>query len=52
VWTALAKIEENFLKPLHVGLNMSKAHYEAEIKNKKENRKGLWWCLFFFLSDV
>lgn len=39
VWTALAKIEENFLKPLHVGLNMSKAHYEAEIKNKKENRK-------------
>ncbi|OXB81463.1 UNVERIFIED_CONTAM: hypothetical protein H355_004369 [Colinus virginianus] len=39
VWTALAKIEKNFLKPLHVGLNMSKAHYEAEIKNKKENRK-------------
>uniref|UniRef100_A0A669R1Y6 Glomulin, FKBP associated protein n=1 Tax=Phasianus colchicus TaxID=9054 RepID=A0A669R1Y6_PHACC len=37
VWTALAKIEKNFLKPLHVGLNMSKAHYEAEIKNKKEN---------------
>uniref|UniRef100_A0A8C9F8I2 Glomulin, FKBP associated protein n=1 Tax=Pavo cristatus TaxID=9049 RepID=A0A8C9F8I2_PAVCR len=41
VWTALAKIEKNFLKPLHVGLNMSKAHYEAEIKNKKENRTGL-----------
>ncbi|XP_065512376.1 glomulin isoform X2 [Caloenas nicobarica] len=39
VWTTLAKIEQNFLKPLHVGLNMSKAHYEAEIKNKKENRK-------------
>ncbi|NXJ14208.1 GLMN protein, partial [Odontophorus gujanensis] len=39
VWTALAKIEKNFLKPLHVGLNMSKAHYEAEIKNKKENRR-------------
>ncbi|KAM9239526.1 glomulin isoform 2-T2 [Leptosomus discolor] len=39
VWTALAKIEQNFLKPLHVGLNMSKAHYEAEIKNKKENRR-------------
>nr|XP_021148191.1 glomulin isoform X2 [Columba livia] len=39
VWTTLAKIERNFLKPLHVGLNMSKAHYEAEIKNKKENRK-------------
>ncbi|NXQ80893.1 GLMN protein, partial [Nyctibius grandis] len=40
VWTMLAKIEQNFLKPLHVGLNMSKAHYEAEIKNKKENRRG------------
>ncbi|NWR94460.1 GLMN protein, partial [Furnarius figulus] len=39
VWTTLAKIEENFLKPLRVGLNMSKAHYEAEIKNKKETRK-------------
>ncbi|KAM8805532.1 glomulin [Eudromia elegans] len=39
VWTMLAKIEQSFLKPLHVGLNMSKAHYEAEIKNKKENRR-------------
>ncbi|NXG24110.1 GLMN protein, partial [Grallaria varia] len=39
VWTTLAKTEQNFLKPLRVGLNMSKAHYEAEIKNKKENRK-------------
>ncbi|XP_053928498.1 glomulin isoform X2 [Cuculus canorus] len=39
VWAALAKIEQNFLKPLHVGLNMSKAHYEAEIKNTKENRR-------------
>ncbi|XP_071421774.1 glomulin isoform X2 [Pithys albifrons albifrons] len=39
VWTTLAKIDQNFLKPLRVGLNMSKAHYEAEIKNKKENRK-------------
>ncbi|NXA52797.1 GLMN protein, partial [Nothocercus julius] len=39
VWNMLAKIEQNFLKPLHIGLNMSKAHYEAEIKNKKENRR-------------
>uniref|UniRef100_A0A8D0E851 Glomulin, FKBP associated protein n=1 Tax=Salvator merianae TaxID=96440 RepID=A0A8D0E851_SALMN len=39
VWTELHKIERNFLKPLHTGLNMSRAHYEAEIKNKKENRK-------------
>ncbi|KFV95486.1 Glomulin, partial [Eurypyga helias] len=39
VWTALGKIEQKFLKPLHVGLNMSKVHYEAEIKKKKENRR-------------
>uniref|UniRef100_A0A8V5G0I9 Uncharacterized protein n=1 Tax=Melopsittacus undulatus TaxID=13146 RepID=A0A8V5G0I9_MELUD len=39
VWTMIPRIEQNFLKPLHVGLNMSKAHYEAEIKNKKENKK-------------
>uniref|UniRef100_A0A8C8S3W6 Glomulin, FKBP associated protein n=1 Tax=Pelusios castaneus TaxID=367368 RepID=A0A8C8S3W6_9SAUR len=39
VWTILHKIEQNFLKPLHTGLNMSKAHYEAEIKSKKENRR-------------
>lgn len=37
VWTELGKIENNFLKPLHMGLNMSKAHYEAEIKNSQEN---------------
>uniref|UniRef100_A0A674IUD0 Glomulin, FKBP associated protein n=1 Tax=Terrapene triunguis TaxID=2587831 RepID=A0A674IUD0_9SAUR len=39
IWTELNKIEQNFLKPLHTGLNMSKAHYEAEIKSKKENRR-------------
>ncbi|KYO19612.1 glomulin isoform B [Alligator mississippiensis] len=39
VWTILTKVTQNFLKPLHTGLNMSKAHYEAEIKNKKENRR-------------
>ncbi|XP_066232902.1 glomulin isoform X4 [Saccopteryx leptura] len=37
LWTELRKIENNFLKPLHTGLNMSKAHYEAEIKNSQEN---------------
>ncbi|XP_042636241.1 glomulin [Orycteropus afer afer] len=37
LWTELGKIENNFLKPLHTGLNMSKAHYEAEIKNNQEN---------------
>ncbi|XP_063154324.1 glomulin isoform X1 [Candoia aspera] len=39
VWTELYKIERNFLKPLHTGLNMSRAHYEAEIKRKKENKR-------------
>ncbi|XP_053524227.1 glomulin [Artibeus jamaicensis] len=37
LWTELGKIENNYLKPLHIGLNMSKAHYEAEIKNSQEN---------------
>lgn len=40
LWTELGKIEDKFLKPLHTGLNMSKAHYEAEIKNSQENRQG------------
>ncbi|KAK9404068.1 glomulin [Crotalus adamanteus] len=40
VWTELYKIERHFLKPLHTGLNMSKAHYEAEIKRKKENKRA------------
>ncbi|ELW72627.1 Glomulin, partial [Tupaia chinensis] len=41
LWTELRKIENNFLKPLHTGLNMSKAHYEAEIKNSKENSQAV-----------
>ncbi|KAL2301557.1 hypothetical protein Nmel_010945, partial [Mimus melanotis] len=44
VWTTLGKIEQNFLKPLRVGLNMSKAHYEAEIKNKKEAHSSNTVC--------
>lgn len=40
LWTELGKIENNFLKPLHIGLNMSKAHYEAEIKNSQRNSQG------------
>uniref|UniRef100_A0A9J8C435 Glomulin, FKBP associated protein a n=1 Tax=Cyprinus carpio carpio TaxID=630221 RepID=A0A9J8C435_CYPCA len=35
IWTELYKIEDNYLKPLRTGLNMSKAHYEAELKNSK-----------------
>ncbi|KAM6167854.1 glomulin isoform 1-T1 [Erethizon dorsatum] len=41
LWTELGKIENNFLKPLHTGLNMSKAHYEAEIKNSQENNQAV-----------
>ncbi|KAM4872329.1 glomulin [Thomomys bottae] len=41
LWTELGKIENKFLKPLHTGLNMSKAHYEAEIKNSQENRQAV-----------
>ncbi|XP_068821459.1 glomulin isoform X1 [Capricornis sumatraensis] len=44
LWTELEKIENNFLKPLHTGLNMSKAHYEAEIKNSQEVQKSKDHC--------
>ncbi|XP_028328692.1 glomulin, FKBP associated protein a [Gouania willdenowi] len=40
IWTELCKIEDSFLKPLRVGLDMSRAHYEREILNMKENKKN------------
>ncbi|XP_066508152.1 glomulin-like [Hoplias malabaricus] len=40
IWGELYKIEDNFLKPLRTGLNMSKAHYEAELKSTKENKSS------------
>ncbi|XP_073499292.1 glomulin [Phyllobates terribilis] len=40
VWSELTKIEQDFIKPLHTGLNMSKAHYEAEIRTTNEKKKG------------
>ncbi|XP_051985176.1 glomulin, FKBP associated protein a [Xyrauchen texanus] len=39
IWTELYKIEDNYLRPLRTGLNMSKAHYEAELRSTKENRR-------------
>ncbi|XP_061098508.1 glomulin, FKBP associated protein a [Conger conger] len=39
IWTELYKIEDYYLKPLRVGLNMSKAHYEAELKSTRESRR-------------
>lgn len=39
IWTELYKIEDNYLKPMRTGLNMSKAHYEAELKSMKANKK-------------
>ncbi|KAF7692319.1 glomulin, FKBP associated protein a [Silurus meridionalis] len=35
IWSELCAIEENYLKPLRTGLNMSRAHYEAELKSTK-----------------
>ncbi|XP_076000546.1 glomulin, FKBP associated protein a [Genypterus blacodes] len=40
IWTELYKIEDTFLKPLRVGLNMSRAHYEREMQNTKEDKKS------------
>ncbi|KAI5092602.1 glomulin isoform X1, partial [Silurus meridionalis] len=44
IWSELCAIEENYLKPLRTGLNMSRAHYEAELKStkgKKNTTAGL-----------
>ncbi|CAN9503199.1 unnamed protein product [Ophioblennius macclurei] len=38
IWTELYKIEDTFLKPLRVGLNMSRAHYEKELHTTKETK--------------
>ncbi|MCI4391032.1 hypothetical protein PGIGA_G00129620 [Pangasianodon gigas] len=40
IWTELCTIEQNYLKPLRTGLNMSRAHYEAELKSMKEKKKN------------
>ncbi|XP_028988011.1 glomulin, FKBP associated protein a [Betta splendens] len=39
IWTELYKIEDTFLKPLRVGVNMSRAHYERELHNTMEEAK-------------
>ncbi|XP_058274675.1 glomulin, FKBP associated protein a isoform X1 [Hemibagrus wyckioides] len=39
IWSELCTVEENFLKPLRTGLNMSRAHYEAELKSTKEKKR-------------
>uniref|UniRef100_A0A3B4UDT1 Glomulin, FKBP associated protein a n=1 Tax=Seriola dumerili TaxID=41447 RepID=A0A3B4UDT1_SERDU len=39
IWTELYKIEDTFMKPLRVGLNMSRAHYERELHNTMESKK-------------
>lgn len=40
VWTELYKIQDSFLQPLRVGLNMSRAHYEQELRNHTERRRN------------
>lgn len=40
IWTELYKIEDTFLKPLRVGVNMSRAHYEMELHNTKETKNS------------
>ncbi|KAL4608317.1 glomulin isoform X1 [Arapaima gigas] len=39
IWTELYRIEDAFMKPLRLGLNMSRAHYEVELKRARENKK-------------
>uniref|UniRef100_A0A3Q4G4V2 Glomulin, FKBP associated protein a n=1 Tax=Neolamprologus brichardi TaxID=32507 RepID=A0A3Q4G4V2_NEOBR len=40
IWTELYKIEDTFMKPLRVGVNMSRAHYERELQNTMEAKKS------------
>lgn len=40
IWTELYKIEDSFLKPLRVGVNMSRAHYERELHDTMETKRG------------
>lgn len=40
IWTELYKIEDNFLKPLRLGVNMSRAHYEQELRNTMEAKRS------------
>lgn len=40
IWTELYKIEDTFLKPLRVGVNMSRAHYEMELHNTMETKSS------------
>ncbi|XP_077394184.1 glomulin, FKBP associated protein a [Festucalex cinctus] len=39
IWTALCQIEDVFMKPLRVGINMSRAHYERELSSTMEKNK-------------
>ncbi|XP_068196980.1 glomulin, FKBP associated protein a [Antennarius striatus] len=40
IWTELYKIEDTFLKPLRVAVNMSRAHYERELHDTMETKKS------------
>ncbi|XP_040027655.1 glomulin, FKBP associated protein a [Gasterosteus aculeatus] len=40
IWTELYKIEDTFLKPLRVGVNMSRAHYERELHDTRATKRG------------
>ncbi|XP_077471216.1 glomulin, FKBP associated protein a isoform X2 [Stigmatopora argus] len=39
IWTELYKIEDVFTKPLRVGINMSRAHYERELNTITDQDK-------------
>lgn len=42
IWLEVQAIKDSFLTPLRLDLNMSKAHYQAELKNAqvKDTNKG------------
>lgn len=57
IWTELYKIEDTFLKPLRVGVNMSRAHYERELHDTRATKRGKakgqnTTRLFFFFLQI
>ncbi|XP_023672456.2 glomulin, FKBP associated protein a [Paramormyrops kingsleyae] len=39
IWTELYKIEDGYMKPLRVALNMSRAHYQMELKSIRDSQR-------------
>lgn len=41
LWDCMADIESEFFKPLRLGLDMSKSHYQLELQNVKQGKQSM-----------